>query len=863
MRLLRFTLPLLLILGCLTFTGCGGFQNAAPLPVASYQVSPGAIRGAVLGGHLPIAGAHVFIFEAQANGYGGQVVSRLDEGSAGTEVDYAGSNTSNPTYGDYFLTTGADGGFTIGGNYSCTAGNPVYLYAQGGSTVATTPTTTTVDSVILSAISNGYQVATVTVPVAVSLAAGSQVTFTGITGLTIGVSTSVLAATTNSTTFTVSIPSVLTGGGVGFYLGPLATVSFFQAPAAANPQIVNLAMLGLCPGSTNEFSSTIPFVVVNEVSTVAMAETMSGFATSTSGTNPITASATNAVHIGASTTNLVGLQNAALNAGQLFNITGNGPIGNFVNGGDAHLANLVTPAGNGSVPQALIDTIANILAACVDDSTNTYNPYGYNSSGAFGAGTSSTTTCTPLFETATYTGVPTTAIGAAATAIDTASAALNIAHFPAGAVAAPTPVSPFAYDTSFVSTLFPLQQLNTNVSGKVAPPFQPMLSAAPNDFSVAIQYAATFNSANGKLTAPESIAIDASGNAWLNSGDYVLEMNPLGVISYTSPAAGHTYGYVSIDPSGNVWTGNEGATSSETEFTPGASGTATITTHSGPYTGGLYDAMSTVTDGSGNVYIGAAQPAAMAQSTLVELTSSTSSIFSATPFTSGDAIAHGAVGSPSSATPAVTNLWFTTENPSGIGQFNESTGAASFSDIYTVAGLVNPEMPAIDASDAMWVANAHIGNQLGALMRVTSAGGVNTFTGGDQDNPYGTAIDGVGHIWMTNECVTNCTDGTVPTYPAPSPAPAIPASTYSSILEFDSTGAVLSPYYNFTLGNTNSVGTKAGQIQNPLNIAVDPSGVLWITSKTNGTVAQVFGPGAPTYTPLSNAAGTSNLGARP
>ncbi len=846
MRLLRFALPSLLVLGSMALTGCGGFQGAAPLPIAGAQVNPGAIKGTVFGGHLPIAGAHVFIFEAQANGYGGQVVSRLDASTPAVAQDYTGSNTSNPTFGDYFITTDSSGDFTFtGSNYSCTSGNPVYLYAQGGSTMAGTATAASVSGVTVAAATTdasgaSFQTVTITVSMPVSLAAGTQVTFTGFTGITGSVSSSVTTATSASTTFVVTAPTQfpLPAGSYNTGdFGAAATANFFQTSAAANPQIVNLAMLGLCPGTSGEFDSSLPFVVMNEVSTVAMAEAMSGFATTPTGT------ATNAVHIGASTTNLLGLQNAAVNASQLFNITGNGPIGPFTNGGDAHLANLVTPAGNGSVPQALMDTIANILAACVDDS-NTYNPFGYNanSPATFGAGTSATATCTPLFETATNTGVPTTSIAATATATDTGTAAINIAHFPAGTPSTLRDATPFTYDTTFVSTLFPLQALNTDTSGVAnKPPFVPGLTTAPNDFTVAIQYAAakgTYTTANANLTAPESIAIDASGNAWVNSGDYVLEMNPLGVITYTSPSAGHTYGYVSIDPSGNVWTGNEGATSSETEFAPGAAGTAAITTHNGPYIGGLYDAMSTVTDGSGYVYIGAANPLITNQSTVVKLTGATSSTLNALPFDAGDPIAHGAIDSSG-------YVWETVESPSAIGRFSTTAGLESFPDIYKGKGngLDDPEMPAIDATGTMWVANSHIGNQEGALMRVTTAGATNTFTGGDQDNPYGTAIDGTNHIWMTSQCSSNCKDGTTST-----------TGPFSSILEFNDSGDVLSPAYNLTMGD---------QISHPLNIAVDASGVLWVTSKVDGMVAQVFGPGAPTYTPLSKAAGTSNLATRP
>ena len=84
------------------------------------------------------------------------------------------------------------------------------------------------------------------------------------------------------------------------------------------------------------------YVVVNEVSTVAAAYAMAGFAT-------------DALHVGSSGTALaqMGIANAFANAANLETI-GTG------------VALATTPAGNGTVPQAEINTLANILAACVN-----------------------------------------------------------------------------------------------------------------------------------------------------------------------------------------------------------------------------------------------------------------------------------------------------------------------------------------------------------------------------------------------------------------------------------------------------------------------------------------------------------------
>ena len=105
---------------------------------------------------------------------------------------------------------------------------------------------------------------------------------------------------------------------------------------------------------------------------------------------------------------------------------------------------------------------------------------------------------------------------------------------------------------------------------------------------------------------------------------------------------------------------------------------------------------------------------------------------------------------------------------------------------------------------------------------------------------------------MTNRCTDACDDAT-----------AAPANNqFSSILEFDGSGDILSPQYNFRLGSMNVAG-QAAVIPNPLNIAIDQSGVMWVTSVTGNIVGEVFGMAAPSSNPLSVAAANGGWGARP
>ncbi len=164
-----------------------------------------------------------------------------------------------------------------------------------------------------------------------------------------------------------------------------------------------LAALGQCPTSRT-FATATPFVMVNEISTVTTAFALAGFAS-------------DAHHIGSQMTpqSLLGIKTAFANVPQLESLAYGTTFG-------------TTPIGNGSVPRALINTLANIISACI------------NSAGP------SSTPCSTLFATARYGG----ATGVIAT--ETATAAIYIARHPANGVATlfglATPQDPFFFYVS-------------------------------------------------------------------------------------------------------------------------------------------------------------------------------------------------------------------------------------------------------------------------------------------------------------------------------------------------------------------------------------------------------------------------------
>lgn len=454
------------------------------------------------------------------------------------------------------------------------------------------------------------------------------------------------------------------------------------------PQIALLAPLGQCSAIN---SST--FVQLNEVSTVAMAYALAGF---TSSPAQIAASS--------STLAATGLANAFA------------MVGNLESQGQALAA---TPAGNGAVPQLEINTLANILAACVN-----------TSSGA-------SSSCSTLFSNAQSSGISGT------TPTNTAQAAINIARNP-GSVN--------------VSNLYGLQ------SAYAA--FQPALAAVPPDLSLAITYTAS------GMANPSTPSVDASGNVWVpNLSGPLVELSPLG--AQLSPAGGLTGGGSpqgfgsAVDLNGNVWvTDNGGAVKYD------SSGN-----YIGSYTGGnptgeqFYQKIAI--GGSDNVWVadtgslgkyrndgtalspstgwatGAYVTDVRVDSTGViwisdkdgYLTSFNSSGTLTNQFADGS---YGAAAPIALAIDASNHIWVADSNTSEISQFT-NTGVQS---VFSGGGTQAPYSIAIDGAGSAWVANL-----AGTVSGFSNSGAVLTPAAGysipaNSDFVF-TAADGSGNLWVS------------------------------------------------------------------------------------------------------------------
>jgi streptogramin lyase len=464
-----------------------------------------------------------------------------------------------------------------------------------------------------------------------------------------------------------------------------------------NSALALMAAFGACPEGQTDFASTVPYVSLNEVTTVAAAYALSGFMT-------------DATHLSSSATPgaLQGIANAFRTARNLVDIAT----------GVARVQNL---GGNGDVPQAQLNTLANLLVNCV------------NSDGTSG--------CSPLFTNSLrLDGAPPT---------DTVAATLNIAHNPGANVAA----------------LFSASSLTTA--------FQPTLATKPNDWSLAITYYAN------NMVGPYFPAIDSAGNIWVPgyANNTLTELDTTGTI--LSGASGFTGGglnlpySIAIDAHDDPWVVNFGpvnAASVSKFSTTGASlsnspfacdttcffpafdaaqnlwisGTAraTVLRADGSvlkkFTTGAYDSGIAIDSTGIGWTIG--QPHSLYRLALPATQTSTAEF---TTVASGTDLTSMAIDS-------ADNVWYASNKNNAIGVSDKNGVLVSPANGYTGGGLKGPAQIAIDGSNRVWAANRE-GNSLSAFTNTGAAVSPTTgYQSAGLSNPRGLAIDASGNIWVTN-----------------------------------------------------------------------------------------------------------------
>jgi len=609
------------------------------------------------------------------------------------------------------------------------------------------------------------------------------------------------AATDSSGAFTVSYSCPASPGDLVYLVATGGDTG-----SGANSALEMMTALGPCGGLTS--AST---VVVNEVTTVASAYALSAFMTT-------------APNVGSSSTNYQGLSSAFGTANNLVDIT----TGNALTITPAYKANPVVYLNTSTVPQARIDTLANILNACAD------------SNGAGGG-------CSNLFSAAT----PVSGTAPA----NTLQAILDIAQNPG----------------KNVSSLFGLTSATA--------PFQSVLASAPGDWTLALTFTGAGlglqvmpNPASAPAVINTSMAIDATGNIWVTAygdssptsssfgnsvGTLLAKFNNLGApvtqatkLSAASPGA--TLGgfqpesgasialnAITIDQAGNLWLGDgpggnlfEVSSSLSVLLTPQALGQVV---------------QGMAIDSSGNVW-------ASRQGSVFELQNNGTQILSSDGVGSVNVFGYGIL--LNLTFDANGGLWGTDSltlfGTPDIYQISTSDGTITY-DPFLYSGIGNTTL-ATDSQGNIY----GCGEPGGQTLDVFNSGAIANTYPIASGRGCGTqlVLDGQGHLFA----ILNSGGGN-------------PAG--KTIDEFTTSGVAISPANGYT-------GTSSGESPtlNPdpnifgsvpgTGAVIDGSGNLWVlNSDTNGSsspgnvLVEFVGIAAPVVTPTSVALQNGQLGVRP
>jgi sugar lactone lactonase YvrE len=584
------------------------------------------------------------------------------------------------------------------------------------------------------------------------------------TGSSYGAGNTLLGtATTTSTGWTITRNGATCSDPQQVYL----VASGGNAGAGVNSASVLVAALGTCSSITTATTG----LTVNEATTVAAAYALQGFANSTA--------------IGAPNSNSQGLKHAFANALTLVGRNG--------------APNQFTPGGNGTIPVVVINTVANILAACV------------NSAGVGSTG------CTAAFQ-----GTPTAVSATLPT--NTWDEALDIARYPGYQVA----------------------NLFTAIQGYV--PYQASLATAPNDFSIGIPYSAGFQTDGATAaTFPWDVKADSSDNIWVTGMTKagLVELSPNGTVLSPSGGWGNatlqaafTHGVAfdlsanqnvwAADTAGNVW-----------EYTPAGTATTPTLGTTTQFASSVVGPAAIGVDASNTVWFGTYSGTASTSQGFGKITNGATAI----TFPSNSAYSSTAVkGTYTLFVDAANgNQVYAGSQSAGVTyQYLSPTAAVTAT---TSLGSSATNGLAVDKSKNLWVVYTGSGSNGGSLVEYASGATTPTVTckvtvttGAGLYNPRGIVIDGNNRFFITSYT----TPGIVAFDPAIGTA-------------CDATGDP-GTFFTTSVGNginpSNNAGTGIMAVSAARNETVDSSGALWTINGTSTAgyqpVVEILGIAAPT-----------------
>ena len=533
-----------------------------------------------------------------------------------------------------------------------------------------------------------------------------------------------------------------------------------DAGGGDNSAVRLLSVVGpYCSGAGCTFPARIN---INEFSTVASVYSMAGY----------TGFGGGAVNISGPSP---GLGNAAATIANLVDI---------VSGQAAASLNLASCTGTSPVPPNCatlkkLNTLASVAASCI------------NSSGPGSTG------CGGL---AAHTGGAT----------DTLGALYNIATTPAA-----------RNDGSGIYGLVSIPQV-----------YSPGVSTAPNDWTLALNFG------GGGLSAPSGLAVDGLGNIWVADN---LQPGALSKLGPTGVALSPTGGYtgngltgpqgVAVDPSGHVWVANWNGGDGTSVSRFNADGTAAT---GSPVTAGINGPIDLAINPAGQVWV-----LNFGNSTLVKL--GTTGAMLTGPV--GGSNVNGFSFPTGIALDNAGNVWAVNSSGDSFSEFGPTGASIGF---YPNAGLKQPFAIAVDNNGNVWSpsqSNSAVVEMIGgntpipqsscpatpsagdtgcSVSPIAANGKSGGYTGGGLTGALGIAIDGAGHVFVSN-------------YKG------------ASISELSSAGAALSPAP--LSPSTVPSGYMGPGVAQPYGIAIDASGNVWVANSGSNSVTEFIGLATPVVTP--------------
>ena len=550
----------------------------------------------------------------------------------------------------------------------------------------------------------------------------------------------------------------------------------------SNDAAVFLGVFGLC----TEIGPS-SFLDLNEVTTVASIAVLQQYfnpVTEAIGTDGIGVAKTSLVNTLGTISNLATVATGtAVATTQLTGTSGDGVSGVTV---------------TATAPAATINQIANILAACVNNTS------------------SSATPCNTLFKSAIPPNVVQTDRPYGSAAFPKATDTLQAAYYMLS--------NPTNGGASNLQTLFGL-------ASAAGAPFEPSLSDAPSDWSISIAYSSTSpcGASGSFINAPQDINIDGSGNVWIANGQ--AGGNLSAISSNGTPAAcvflgGGSSRGSTIDTQGNIWYGTTAANNLY-RYNPFNRSVLPYATAAAP--------LAVTADGSGNVYFSTTTDGALYEIAGAAIATSV------TPGTPAQIAT--SLGTPARLMPDTTGAIWATSGGSYVSQIAPATASynTTGSFLTTTFDTLGDNSYGIAITRNGSVVVSSVGTDNGGLSYFTGSGLNFTLNSnwptsaglGGLSNPTGIAVDPQYNIWAPNN------------------------KGVASVSEVSISTSNLAPYTGvpsgFQQGTSFASGSRA--------VVIDMAGNVWVAgdgtvASPSNLITEIVGAGAPVYQPYAQ--GLSN-----